>query len=96
MNNERLLRILQASPEVQKAIDLILDGKIKTVRTHETNEPLLLGMGAAAKYLGVSRATLWRMVQNGTLEKIEFMPGSFRIRRADLDTLVAGSLRGEQ
>ena len=49
--------------------------------------PLLLGMGEAAKYLGVSRPTLWRMIQAGTLEKVELFPGSHRVRRLDLEDL---------
>ena len=49
--------------------------------------PLLLGMGQAAKYLGISRPTLWRMIQAGRLEKVELFPGSHRVRRTDLDAL---------
>ena len=49
--------------------------------------PLLLGMGEAAKYLGVSRPTLWRMIQAGRLEKVELFPGSHRIRRMDLEEM---------
>jgi excisionase family DNA binding protein len=49
--------------------------------------PLLLGMGAASRYLGVSRATLWRAVVAGRLEKVELFPGSYRVRKSDLDAL---------
>ncbi|MEI7560602.1 MAG: helix-turn-helix domain-containing protein [Actinomycetes bacterium] len=49
--------------------------------------PLLLGMGAAARFLGVSRATLWRAVQAGAIEKVELYAGSYRMRRADLEEL---------
>lgn len=80
--NERLMRFLQATPEQQAAIDRVLDG-ILSVPKREG--PLLLGMGAAAKRLGVSRATLWRMIQAQKVEKVELLPGSFRVRTADIE-----------
>ncbi|MCE9614785.1 MAG: helix-turn-helix domain-containing protein [Lentisphaerae bacterium] len=49
--------------------------------------PLLLGMGAASRYLGVSRSTLWRVIKAGTMEKVELFPGSYRVRRTDLEDL---------
>ena len=49
-----------------------------------------LGMGEAAKLLGVSRATLWRILQAGTIKKVELFHGSFRIRREDLERLAEG------
>ena len=36
------------------------------------------------------RATLWRMIKAGALQKIEVLPGSFRLRRADLEAIVGG------
>jgi len=86
---ERLKRLFAASPAQMGAIDGILEGKIQEKAT-ETSGPLLLGMTAAAKLLGVSRATLWRMTRAGLLKKVEVLPGSFRIRRADLEAIAAG------
>jgi excisionase family DNA binding protein len=80
---ERLKRIFTATPEQLGTIDSILDGKFQ-MRATETVGPLLMGMMAAAKFLGVSRTTLWRMVNDGRLKKVEVLPGSFRLRRADL------------
>ena len=51
--------------------------------------PLLLGMGTGAKLLGVSRATFWRMIRAGRLTKVEVLPGSFRVRRADVEAIAA-------
>ncbi len=51
--------------------------------------PLLLGMGEAAELLGVSRATLWRMIQAGVLEKVEIYANSFRLRMSDIYELAA-------
>jgi excisionase family DNA binding protein len=88
-SNERLLRFLKATPDQQKLIDKILDGS--GTQPPVQPEPLLLGMGAGAKLLGVSRVTLWRMIKTGKLPKVEVLPGSFRLRRADLEAVAAGS-----
>jgi hypothetical protein len=37
-----------------------------------------------------SRATLWRMIKEGLLQKIEVLPGSFRLRLADLEAIASG------
>ncbi len=90
--NDRLLRFLQATPEQQAAIDRILDGKMELAAPVPTG-PLLLGMGDAARLLGVSRATLWRMVSARRLAKVEILPGSFRVRRADVEGIAGGRAR---
>jgi excisionase family DNA binding protein len=92
-SNERLMKILQATPEQQAAIDRVLEGKAPT--KIEVTGPLLLGMSAAAKFLGVSRPTLWRMLKHGRFPKVEILPGSFRIRRADLEIFVGGKESGQ-
>ena len=84
--NERLMRFLQATPEQQTHIERILDGK-STDQPQPATGPLLLGMSQASKFLGVSRATLWRMIAAQRLTKVEILPGSYRIRRADLEKL---------
>ena len=89
--NERMIKFLQASPEMQAEIDRILEGKLPA-RVQMPTGPMLLGMTPAAKLLGVSRATLWRIIKAGRLSKVEVLPGSFRIRRADLEALAAGKV----
>jgi hypothetical protein len=86
---ERLKRLLSASPRQLEFIDRILESVILD-NTVTTTGPLLMGMSASAKLLGVSRATLWRMTNAGMLQKIEVLPGSFRLRRADLEAVAAG------
>ncbi|HWA09435.1 MAG TPA: helix-turn-helix domain-containing protein [Opitutaceae bacterium] len=87
--NDRLMKFLQADPEKQAQIDQILEGKV-TVRSETSTGPLLFGMTAAARFLGVSRATLWRILRSGRLKKLEILPGSFRVRRADLEAFAGG------
>ena len=90
MNSEdRLKRLFAASPEQMEAIDGILESGIQE-KPMATSGPLLMGMSASAKLLGVSRATLWRMIKFGLLKKVEVLPGSFRLRRADLEAIAAG------
>ena len=89
--NERMLKILQASPEMQAEIDRILEGKFPA-RMQMPTGPMLLGMTPASKLLGVSRATLWRMIKAGRLGKVEVLPGSFRVRRADIESIAAGKV----
>jgi len=85
------MRFLQATPAQQEAIDRILAGQMPAAAPAPTG-PLLVSMGPAAKFLGVSRTTLWRMIQAGRLAKVEVLPGSFRVRRADLEAIAASSV----
>jgi len=71
------------------AIDGILESGVQE-KPMVTSGPLLMGMTASAKLLGVSRATLWRMIKAGLLQKIEVLPGSSRLRRADLEAIAVG------
>ena len=50
---------------------------------------LLCTMSEAAKKLGVSRSTLWRMTRLKRIGRVEIMPGSYRIRIADIEALAA-------
>ena len=88
--NERLMRILQASPEQLTAIDRVLDGITEPPRP-ERKGPFLLKMGDAAALMGVSRATLWRMLNLGRLTRVEILPATFRVRRDEVEALVFGT-----
>ena len=82
--NERLLKLLHAPPDQLEAVDRILNGE-PPPKPRVLEAPLLLGMGDAARLLGVSRGTLWRMLQAGTFEKVELYRGSYRIRSIDIE-----------
>lgn len=53
----------------------------------EDHGPLLMTMTAAAKLLGVSRSTLWRMMKEGILKPVETTTRVFRVRRLDIKNL---------
>ncbi len=69
-SNERMLRILQATPEQLTAIDHVLNGTMEAAKP-ERRGPFLLKMGVASTLLGVSRPTLWRMLEAGRLARVE-------------------------
>ena len=60
------IKLLQAGETRLKQIDKILEGKHEPAPPMMAG-PLLLGMGAAAKMLRVSQATLWHTVRYGIL-----------------------------
>jgi predicted DNA-binding transcriptional regulator AlpA len=91
--NQRLIKLLSATPEQQSAVDKILDGKM-VKQTEQLSGPLLLNMTESAKLLGCSRTCLWRVLRAGRLKKVELFPGSFRLRRSDLLELVDGKKGG--
>jgi hypothetical protein len=94
---EVLIQAILAAPEERKAAALrVLRGEA-TLADAETLRrcsgqagPLLMGIGAGAKFLGVSRATLWRACVAGRIQKVELFAGSYRVRREDLERLAAG------
>jgi excisionase family DNA binding protein len=87
--NDWVIRVLQATPVQQAAIDRILAGKLDPAPPVATG-PLLLAMGKAAALLGVSRPTLWRMLNARRLNRIEVLPGTYRVRRSEIEALVNG------
>ena len=87
--HDRILRILLASPETLDAIDRVLDGKSEPVRP-ERKGPFLMKMGDAAALMGVSRATLWRMLNTGRLTRVEILPATYRVRREEVEAIVFG------
>jgi hypothetical protein len=87
---ELLRAILAASEEKKDHVLRILRGEVPESPAKPLVGPLLMGMGAAARFVGISRSTLWRILQAGTIEKVELFPGSFRVRREDLIKLAEG------
>lgn len=69
-------------PAMRDCVSAALTGNLPAPGTRD-DAPLLLTMTDAAKVLGVSRVTLWRVVREGVLRPVEIMPGIYRIRRED-------------
>lgn len=86
-NDDLIRAIFTASEEAKSRALLILQGEDIPLRI---DEPLLLTMGEATKLIPCSRATLWRIVKAGRLEKVELYPGAYRLRRSDVVALASG------
>jgi excisionase family DNA binding protein len=89
-NDEIIQAVFSATDEAKSQALLILQGKVPESKLAPINGPLLMGMGDSAKLLGVSRATLWRMIRDGRLEKVEIYHNAFRLRREDILALANG------
>jgi len=95
ITNERLMKILGATPEQQGLIDEILAGRMPVAPVTMATGPLLLPMGKAAELLGVSRPTLWRMLNAGKLTRVEVLPKTYRVRRTEIEGLALGQQKKE-
>lgn len=88
---EELITAAVAATDEKKAAALrALRGEVAAQPIKTIQGPLLLGVGAAAKFLGVSRGTFWRAMQAGKIKKVELHAGSYRVRKEDLLALAAG------
>lgn len=93
ISNERLIRILQASPDQLAAIDRVLDGTTEPAQP-ERRGPLLMRVCDAAALLGVHRATIRRLMLAGRLKPVALL-GAVRVRREDVEG-ICGSATGNQ
>lgn len=64
-----------------------LQGNLPKSRSSSPDDPLLLKMNDAAKKLGVSRVTFWRLVNTGAVKPVEIFEGVFRYNYSDLVAL---------
>lgn len=51
----------------------------------------LLTITAAARYLSVSRTSIYNLIDRGTLSVVRPLPDTPRIKRSDLDALIAAT-----
>ena len=95
-NDQIIQAVFTATAEAKSRALAILEGRDESPsRPPDPIEgPLLMGMGESAKFLGVSRATLWRMIRDGRLTKVEIYHNAFRLRRADILDLVNARTTG--
>jgi excisionase family DNA binding protein len=87
-NDDLIRAVFTATDEAKAKALAILEGRASLPGEPQDNAPLLLSMGEAAALLHVSRATLWRTIKSGRLQKVELYPGAFRLRRSDIIDLV--------
>jgi len=95
---EAVMKEVLSAPESRREAALkVLRGEVTELAARPaTTGPLLLGMLAGAKFLGVSRVTMWRMMKAGTIGKVELFPGSCWLRREDLEALGASRAGKEE
>lgn len=82
---EIIKALLSAPEDRRKAALQILQGEITLGEPGFDSRPLLMKMTAGAAYLGTSRATLWRLIRSGKIIPVEIRPGTFRVRRHDIE-----------
>nr|DAL90058.1 MAG TPA: helix-turn-helix domain protein [Caudoviricetes sp.] len=82
-NNERIIAFLRASEDQLKLIDDILEGR-STPSVKEDAVTKLITQEEAARRLGISRTTVWRLIKEGALLTIN-QRGKRRVR---LDSLL--------
>lgn len=78
--NERLRRLLEATPEQITKIDAVFTGQPEPERPSLK----LYKMGQAAAQTGLSRTTLWRAISEGRLKTVDIRKGSKRIPESEL------------
>jgi excisionase family DNA binding protein len=94
--SELLAALSTATPERKAAALKVLNGEAFAagpLDPEPMKAPLLLTVGSAAKYLGVSRTTLWRMACEGRIGRVEVRRGSYRIRRQDVEEFASRGRR---
>lgn len=83
------IALLQAPPDLQATVRAVLDGSLQAEARREIG-PLLVGVSAGARELGVSRSTLQRMIRAGRIKKVALYNGAFRLRRSDIAAIAKG------
>jgi len=89
----KLLQALLGATEHQRAAALrLLQGNpVPGMSVQDSKASFFLSMTDAAKYAGVSRTTLYQLIEKGRLKPIELLPGFRRIRRSDIEALAGGA-----
>ena len=60
----------------------------------QTADPLLLTQKEAARLLGISRVTLWRLTREAVFTPVELTSGNFRYRRDEVEAMAREGRRG--
>lgn len=84
--DERLKKLLQATPEQLADVDAALSGQTESDRPSLR----LLRTGETAKALNLSRTSVWRLHKEGKLRGVEIRRGSIRFSEEELRRFVGG------
>ena len=88
---ELLLALLAANNDRRRRALRVLHGETEIpVGPRDEDGVVLLRPGEAARYLGISRTTLWRLAREGRLERVEIRRGSYRFRKSELQRFAHG------
>jgi predicted DNA-binding transcriptional regulator AlpA len=82
LTSEFLAAAMMADPRRRKAALRVLSGDIPL--SNDSEHPILLKSGPASKLLGVSKATFWRLVQQGRLKPVQITTKATFFRRCDI------------
>ncbi len=82
----RFSKLLSATPDQLATIDGVLDGK----PIQEMTSVKLFTLSGAARKLGVSRATVWRMVTGGSIRTVFIRDNAKRIAESELVRIARG------
>lgn len=86
---------LSLSATEQRALARLIEGKTNEPYPGSRNseDPLLVTQAQAAKLLGLSRVTVWRMAKEGMLHPVEILPGSFRYAFEEIEGLARDGMQ---
>jgi predicted DNA-binding transcriptional regulator AlpA len=76
-----MLKLSQSNPSTLRRMRNFLDG-------HEDTQDALIPRKEAAKMLGVSRATFWRMTKSNAIPVVEIFSGIKRVRMSDIRRII--------
>lgn len=82
---EFLAAAMMADARRRKAALRVLTGDLPL--SNDPEQPILLKSGTASKLLGVSKATFWRLVQQGRLKPVQITTKATFFRRCDIIAL---------
>lgn len=85
VSSEFLAAAMMADPRRRKAALRVLNGDVPL--SNDPEQPILLKSGPASKLLGVSKATFWRLVQQGRLKPVQITTKATFFRRRDIVAL---------
>lgn len=86
------MKMLLASTEILNRVEAVLDNRHTEPSLSDRR---LLTLGAAARMLGVSRMTIYRMARDGRLPVVETRAGRYRVPSNALTALLMGAGPGK-